>query len=71
MEVGVNQVLIPTTTRQNKYVTQICKRTSLITSLTNCFADSICSLEPSICKVLSVDVSPGGKCNGITYRKEE
>lgn len=42
--------------------------TSLMTSYTNCLADSICSLVPSICTVLSVELSPGGKCNGITWR---
>lgn len=44
------------------------KQTSLMTSSTNSFAASICSLVPSICTVLSLDVSPGGKCRGITCR---
>uniref|UniRef100_A0A7C9AK13 Bifunctional inhibitor/plant lipid transfer protein/seed storage helical domain-containing protein n=1 Tax=Opuntia streptacantha TaxID=393608 RepID=A0A7C9AK13_OPUST len=37
-----------------------------MTSFTICFAASICSLVPSICTVLSLDMSPGGGCNGIT-----
>lgn len=43
--------------------------TSLVTSYTTCLAASICSVDPLICTVLSVDVSPGGKCRGITLTK--
>lgn len=44
------------------------EQTSLVASSTNCFAASICSLVPSICTVLSFDISPGGGCRGITCK---
>ena len=45
------------------------KLTSLVTSLTSYFAISICCAVPSIYNVLSVEVSPGGKCKGMTCRR--